>query len=107
MDRRQHHLARGEDPRSEEEPAGPDLEELLALTAHELHEPLLDVTQFGGLLRERAGASLDAESLAHLARIEEAAGHMRATLSRVIAFARVPRGLPFVTIDLHEVVRGA
>lgn len=85
----------------------PDLEELLALTAHELHEPLRKVSAFGNLLRERAGAALDAESLDYLARIERAADRMRTTLARVIAFARVPRGLPFVTIDLGEVVQGA
>ena len=101
MDRERDKLAGGG------EPVAPDLEELLALTAHELHEPLRKITAFGGLLRERSGHALDTESLEYLARMERAADRMRTTLTRVISFARVPRGLPFVTIDLDEVVLGA
>lgn len=101
MDRERDKLAGGG------EPVAPDLEELLALTAHELHEPLRKITAFGGMLRDRSGHALDAESLEYLARIERAAERMRTTLTRVIAFARVPRGFPFVTIDLDEVVLGA
>lgn len=84
-----------------------DLEELLALTAHELHEPLRKITAFGDMLRQHAGDTLDEESRDYLARIDRATERMRTTLTRVIAFARVPRGLPFVTIDLGEVVAGA
>ncbi len=84
-----------------------DLEELLSLTAHELHEPLRKITEFGGLLRARSGAVLDAESLDYLARMERAASRMRTTLGHVLAFSRVPRGLPFVTIDLTESVGAA
>jgi signal transduction histidine kinase len=89
------------------DPTAPDLEELLALTAHELHEPLRKITAFGDLLRQRAGKSLDEESLDYLARIERATERMRSTLTRVITFARVPRGLPLVTIDLGEAAAGA
>ncbi|MEZ4300678.1 MAG: ATP-binding protein [Polyangiaceae bacterium] len=91
----------------DDDPLELDLEELLALTAHELHEPLRKISAFGEMLKDRAGPSMDAESLDYLERIERATGRMRTTLTRVIAFARVPRGLPFVTIDLGEVVAGA
>lgn len=91
----------------DDEPPAPDLEELLALTAHELHEPLRKISAFGDLLKQRAGRTLDEESLDYLARIERATERMRSTLTRVISFARVPRGLPFVTIDLREAATGA
>ncbi|MBK8254682.1 MAG: hypothetical protein IPK82_18715 [Polyangiaceae bacterium] len=84
------------------DPSELDLEELLSLTAHELHEPLRKISAFGDMLKEHAGPALDRESLDYLERIERATERMRTTLSRVIAFARVPRGLPFVTIDLEE-----
>ena len=89
------------------DPLPPELEELLALTAHELHEPLRKITAFGEMLRQHAGPALDAESLDYITRMDRAADRMRATLGSVIALARVPRGLPFVTIDLGEVVAGA
>ncbi len=89
------------------DPLPPELEELLALTAHELHEPLRKITAFGEMLRQHAGPALDEESLDYIARMDRAADRMRATLGSVIALARVPRGLPFVTIDLGEVVAGA
>lgn len=91
----------------EDDPLAPELEELLALTAHELHEPLRKISAFGDLLKQRAGQSLDEESLDYLVRIERATERMRSTLARVITFARVPRGLPFVTIDLGEAAAGA
>ncbi len=97
-------------PRSEGrdgDPLPPELEELLALTAHELHEPLRKISTFGEMLRQHAGDALDEESLDYVTRMERAADRMRSTLGSVIAFARVPRGLPFVTIDLGEVVAGA
>ena len=97
----------GRGPRSDGREADPfraELEELLALTAHELHEPLRKITTFGQMLRDRAGTALDDESLDYVARMERAADRMRGTLDCVIALARVPRGLPFVTIDLGEVV---
>lgn len=97
-------------PRSEGRDADPlraELEELLALTAHELHEPLRKIATFGQLLRDRSGEVLDAESLDYVTRMERAAVRMRSTLDCVIALARVPRGLPFVTIDLGEVVSSA
>jgi signal transduction histidine kinase len=89
------------------DPLPPELEELLALTAHELHEPLRKIATFGELLRRRAGGTLDDESRDYVLRMERAAERMRGTLDSMIAFARVPRGLPFVTIDLAEVVAGA
>jgi signal transduction histidine kinase len=91
----------------DDDPLALDLEELLALTAHELHEPLRKISAFSHLLEERSGGALDEESHAYLARIERAAERMRSTLARVIAFARVPRGLPFVMIDLRESATGA
>lgn len=91
----------------DDDPEAPDLEELLALTAHELHEPLRKVAAFGDLLKQRSGRVLDEESLDYLARIERATERMRSTLTRVITFARVPRGLPLVTIDLAEAAAGA
>jgi signal transduction histidine kinase len=101
MDREPQNLAGDDDP------LAMDLEELLALTAHELHEPLRKVSAFGELLKERSGRVLDEESLDYLARIERATERMRSTLARVIAFSRVPRGLPFVMIDLGEAAAGA
>lgn len=92
---------------AKEDLLAPGLEELLALTAHELHEPLRKIAAFGELLRQRAGPVLDDESLDYLGRIERASDRMRTTLALVIAFARVPRGLPFVTIDLGEAATGA
>lgn len=86
---------------------GPGLEELLALTAHELHEPLRKIQTFGELLRAHAGPALDEESLDYVARMERAADRMRGTLAKVIAYARVPRGLPLVVIDLGEAAAGA
>lgn len=91
----------------EDDPLSPDLEELLALTAHELHEPLRKIAAFSDLLKQRAGQPLDDEGLDYVQRIERASERMRSTLTRVIAFARVPRGLPFVTIDLGEAAAGA
>ncbi|MFO0590049.1 MAG: ATP-binding protein [Polyangiaceae bacterium] len=89
------------------DPLPPELEELLALTAHELHEPLRKIASYGEMLRAHAGASLDAESLDYVTRMERAAERMRATLNCVLSFARVPRGLPFVTIDLGEAATSA
>lgn len=92
---------------AKEQLLAPELEELLALTAHELHEPLRKIVAFGDLLRQHAGPALDDESLDYLDRIARASERMRATLGHVIAYARVPRGLPFVTIDLGESATGA
>ena len=89
------------------DPLPPELEELLALTAHELHEPLRKIASYGEMLRAHAGESLDAESLDYVTRMERAADRMRSTLNCVLAFARVPRGLPFVTIDLGEAATSA
>jgi light-regulated signal transduction histidine kinase (bacteriophytochrome) len=94
-------------PASTEDPLAPGLEELLSLTAHELHEPLRKIATFGELLKQHAGPALDAESLDYLERMQRATERMRTTLDCVLAFARVPRGLPFVTLDLAEVVASA
>lgn len=86
----------------EDSPA-PGLDELLSLTAHELHEPLRKMAAFGELLRQHAGPVLDEESLDYLARMQRATERMRTTLARMLAFARVTQGLPFAPIDLGEV----
>lgn len=81
-----------------------ETEELLSLMAHELHEPLRKMATFSELLQQRSGAVLDQESTEYLQRMQRATERMRSTLSCVLAFSRIGRGLPLVTIDLGEVV---
>jgi PAS domain S-box-containing protein len=84
------------------------LEDLLAMAAHELSEPVRKVSAFADLIREAGAERLDEGGLDYLERIRRAAARMDRLLRDIMALARVSTStLPFTPTDLGEAARAA
>jgi len=82
-----------------------ELQDFALVASHDLQEPLRKVLAFGGLLRQRAGDSLDEESRHYLERMEYATGRMQRLTASLLDLARVQtQGQPFEATDLSSVV---
>lgn len=66
-----------------------DLRSFNYAVSHDLRQPLRSVSGFLTLIEEEAGAALEGESLAHLARVKAAAHRMDALIDSLLALSRV------------------
>ena len=84
-----------------------ELQQFASAASHDLMEPLRKVAAFGDLLRKRASAVLDPQSLEFLDRMQNAALRMGTLIDDLLQFSRVFGDTrPFGVVDLGEVARG-
>ncbi|MBA3393915.1 MAG: PAS domain-containing protein [Deltaproteobacteria bacterium] len=84
-----------------------ELENFASVASHDLQEPLRKIHSFVDCLRDEQAATLNADGLDYLRRIQNAAVRMTTLVSDLLEFSRVSSlGKPFVPVDLDEVVAG-
>lgn len=83
-----------------------ELEAYAQTVSHDLNAPLLVITGFLELLKERAGEKLDGEEREYLERMERAASRMGRLIDSLLAYARADAGPPSLeVVDPGEVFR--
>jgi signal transduction histidine kinase len=83
-----------------------ELEEFAYVASHDLQEPLRKVHAFGDRLQARYGQVLDEQGRDYLERMQQAAQRMQSLINGLLTYSRVTtRALPFVPVDLGQVVR--
>jgi PAS domain S-box-containing protein len=84
-----------------------ELEDFASVASHDLQEPLRKIQSFAERMREEQSATLNAEGLDYLDRIQNAATRMRTLVSDLLDFSRFSAtGKPFIKVDLNEVAAG-
>jgi PAS domain S-box-containing protein len=82
-----------------------ELEEFASVASHDLQEPLRKVQAFVGCLRDEQSATLNAEGVEYLDRIQNAAARMGTLVSDLLEISRLSsKGRPFVPVNLNDVV---
>src|SRR5450432_15308 len=82
-----------------------ELEEFASVASHDLQEPLRKVQAFVGCLRDEQSATLNAEGLDYLDRIQNAAKRMAVLVSDLLEISTLSsKGRPFVPVDLNFIV---
>ena len=82
-----------------------ELEEFASVASHDLQEPLRKVQAFVGCLRDEQAATLNAEGLDYLDRIQNAAKRMTILVSDLLEISTLSsKGRPFAPVDLNEVI---
>jgi light-regulated signal transduction histidine kinase (bacteriophytochrome) len=86
--------------------ANRELEAFSHSVSHDLRAPLRHIAGYSELLKERAGASLDGESLHFLDAIIESAGRMGNLIDDLLGFSRMTRTeMQGTTVSLDELVQ--
>ncbi len=84
-----------------------ELQNFASAASHDLQEPLRKIQAFGDRLRVKCGASLNAQGLDYLDRMQGAAQRMQVLIQDLLKLSRITsRALPFEQCDLGEIVRG-
>lgn len=86
--------------------ANADFEEFVSMAAHNLREPLRDVSSFSQLLAETYAGRLDSDSGVFLARIREGAARMESLLAGVVDYWAVGTGNRLASPTDMEAVLG-
>ncbi|MBI5203114.1 MAG: PAS domain-containing protein [Elusimicrobia bacterium] len=82
-----------------------EMSELVSLASHELAAPLRRIVNLGDTLARRAGAKLDAESRAVLARMTDSAARAQRLVRGLVAYAQEGRGRAASSpVELGEVL---
>jgi PAS domain S-box-containing protein len=82
-----------------------ELEQFAFVASHDLQEPLRKIQAFGDRLKIKC-ASLDADALDYLDRMQGAAARMRNLIDDLLTFSRTIRSTePFVPVDLGAITR--
>ena len=85
--------------------ANSELESFSYSVAHDLRAPLRAIDGFSQLLLERHGSQLDAEGMAYLQRVRNAAARMSHLIDALLSLARIGRAeLQVVELDLSLLV---
>jgi len=85
-----------------------DLEEFVSVAAHNLREPLRDVTSFSQLMAETYADRLDSDAVEMLDRIGQGTTKMQSLLTDMVAYAAVGTGeLRLVPTDMEAVLSQA
>jgi len=82
-----------------------ELEQYAYVASHDLQEPLRKIRIFGGLIRDKSGAQLDAGTRIYLQRLIDAAERMTTLINELLKFSRLFKPeKQFVQINLNEVL---
>jgi light-regulated signal transduction histidine kinase (bacteriophytochrome) len=85
-----------------------ELQDFAFVASHDLQEPLRKVQAFGDQLKTDCGASLSAEGIDYLARMQNAAARMQALIQALLNYSRVTtKARPFSRTDLAAAAREA
>jgi two-component system, LuxR family, sensor kinase FixL len=83
-----------------------ELEQFAYVASHDLQEPLRKIQAFGDRLKTKYDASLGAEGIDYLTRMQNAAARMQALIQDLLSLSRVASSAkPFAAVDVGDVVR--
>ncbi len=81
-----------------------ELQDFAFVASHDLQEPLRKIQAFGDRLKTKHGASIGAEGIDYLERMQAAARRMHVLINDLLAFSRVSsKAQPFVRVDLDRI----
>lgn len=81
-----------------------ELQDFAFIASHDLQEPLRKIRAFSDRLQQRHAAALAPEARDYLDRTGQAAARMQTLIDDLLAYSRVARGKPFVSVDLGGVL---
>ncbi|MDR3406774.1 MAG: CHASE3 domain-containing protein [Chthoniobacter sp.] len=88
------------------ESSNAELQNFASVASHDLQEPLRKIQAFSDRLRVKCGASLNAQGLDYLERMQNAAQRMQVLIQDLLKLSRITsRALPFEQCNLNEIVR--
>ena len=91
---------------SQLESSNSELQNFASVASHDLQEPLRKIQAFSDRLRVKCGASLSAQGLDYLERMQNAASRMQVLIQDLLKLSRITsRALPFEKCKLGEIVR--
>ncbi len=83
-----------------------ELQNFAYVASHDLQEPLRKIQAFGDRLRARCADTLDADGIAYLDRMQNAAQRMRSLIDDLLSYSRVTtRTAAFEACDLAQIMR--
>ncbi len=83
-----------------------ELQDFAFVASHDLQEPLRKIQAFGDRLKTKHGATLGAEGVDYLSRMQAAAHRMHVLINDLLTFSRVTsKAQPFVPVDLGKIAR--
>jgi light-regulated signal transduction histidine kinase (bacteriophytochrome) len=83
-----------------------ELEQFAYVASHDLQEPLRKIQAFGDRLKVKCQATLPADGLDYLERMQSASARMQTLINDLLTFSRViSTTRPFVPVDLGAVAR--
>jgi signal transduction histidine kinase len=81
-----------------------ELQDFAFVASHDLQEPLRKIQAFGDRLKTKHGASLGADGIDYLARMQGSADRMHTLINDLLTFSRVAsKAQPFVPVDLGRI----
>ena len=81
-----------------------ELQDFAFIASHDLQEPLRKIRAFSDRLQQRHAAALAPEARDYLDRTGQAAARMQTLIDDLLAYSRVARGKPFVSVALDGVL---
>ena len=85
-----------------------ELRDFTSIASHDMQEPLRKIQTFGELLQERSAASLDAQGVDYVNRMQNAAKRMSNLIHELLVYSRVTtKATQFDQVDLGQAARQA
>lgn len=82
-----------------------ELQDFASVAAHDLQEPLRKIQSFADRLRSKSSATLDAETVDYLERIQKSSYRMQTLINDLLDYSRVSTKVqPFAPVDLNQIL---
>ncbi len=82
-----------------------ELQDFASVAAHDLQEPLRKIQSFADRLRSKSSATLDADTVDYLERIQKSSFRMQTLINDLLDYSRVSTKVqPFASVDLNQIL---